>query len=136
MKKLIYLLAIFCSVALSQTNNINKTVPFAVYSTDTLTTSIDTADVFFANSDKYSYQTLFIATLSGADTVTVWEQSLDTLSYSQVSLVDKSSGSSVTSIPVSTTPKEYIVFDGWKQKIRLISSSNDGSSTRFILGIK
>lgn len=136
MKKLTFILAIFFSVALSQTNNINKTIPFALYSVDSLTTSIDSAYISFPNPSKWSYHTLYIATLSGADTVTVWEQSSDTLTYSQVSLVDKSSGSTVTSIPVSTTPKEYIIFDSWKQKIGILSSSNDGSVTRFILSIK
>ena len=135
MRKLIFIFAIVSSVALSQTNNINRVV-VEPYSVDSLTTDIDTADVFFPNPSRYGYHTIYIATLSGADTVTVFEQSLDTLSYSQVSLVDKSSGSTVTSIPVSTTAKEYVVFDSWKQKIRLISSSNDGSITRFIIGIK
>lgn len=137
MKKLIFILAIFSSFALSQTDNIDKTVSdYTPYYTGTLTTSIDTANVLFERSITYSYHTLVVYTNTGTDTLTVYLQSSDTLVYSQTSLIEKSSGSSVTTIPVSTTSKEYIIFDGWKQKVRLVSSSNDGSITSFKLSIK
>lgn len=136
MKTLTVLSLLLCAAAFAQTNNINEAT-LLNYRVHTLTTTIDTADVLFLNSDRYSYHTLSIATVSsGADTVTVYVQSADTLAYAQTSVIDKSTGSSVTSIPATTTPKEYIIFDAWKQKVRIISSSKDGSSTRFVLGVK
>jgi hypothetical protein len=115
--------------------DIDTTVVFN-YFHDSLTVTIDTADVVFPDLLNIDYHTISIYTISGADTVNVFTQSTDGLIWSQKALTDLSADTSASFIIVSTVPKEYIISDPQPGKIRIISTSNDGSITVFTLSGK
>ena len=131
MKKMFLLLLVVLPL---MAQDVSVQVGASTFYRDTLTTSIDTVDVNFSNN--YSYHTLLAFTLSGADTVQIYALSLDGTTWSRHSAVDATDGTNVTQIVASTTPKEYVLFDTKPQTVRLISTSNDGSSTVFVLGTK
>lgn len=129
MKKLFGILLLFCSIGLSQSNNIDVTLSGVKYRLDTLTTAIDTMDVRYGPTNQYPSYTITAYTLSGTDTLTVYTKSWNNSFWSQVALVDLSTLSSVTTIAASTTKKEFVIADTSPYAIRVISSSDDGSST-------
>jgi hypothetical protein len=137
MKKLILFTILFASIALSQSNNVDTTVASKVYFRDTLTASIDTIDVLFANPDNWGYHTIMAVNPSGVDTVEVYAKALDGSSnWSRHAVIRAEDDSVRTSIVTSTTAKEWILFGTHPQKVRLISTSEDASTTIILLGVK
>lgn len=134
MKKIILLLLVVSAFVFSQDTTVIAT---RAYHVDSLTTTKDTIDVAF-RWDEMGFEgyTVVIYTSSGADTVNVYKQAIDGSRFVQMGLVNLASGAMVTAIPVTTSPVEYLIYGGESAKVRLISNSNDGSITRFILGGK
>lgn len=137
MKKLLFLMFSALSFSMAQSDNVDSTFSDVWYYRDTLTVAIDTIDIAFVPSSRYSYHTIMAYNpTSGADTVEVYALSLDGSTWSRRAVTDETTGSTTTAIITSTTPKEWILYDTKPQKVRLISTSNDGSTTIFLLGIK
>lgn len=134
--KLLFVILLLGSVAFSQTNIVDSTIAGNTYR-GTLTAATDTMDLKFSNTSAYSYHTVLVYCTAGADTVEVYVQVRDAGGeWSRISLVDKTSGSTVTSIAASTTKKEFILFDSYLQKVRYISTSDDASTTVVVTSIK
>lgn len=135
MKKLIYILLLLPVLALSQSDNIYTSFGNVGYVSVGLTTAIDTADITPAgqNGKKFDFITL-VAYSSGVDTVQVYTQAkYDTSIWVQKALTDMSSGSLVTTAILSTTKKEWIIQDPQPIRVRLISTSNDASTSTVIV---
>jgi hypothetical protein len=132
MKKLSIFLIMLVAVSVSFSQDLNR-FPSKLYQKDTLTTAVDTLDVSF-NSDLYIKDYIITArTLAGADTVQVWLLAQDALTWVQQGVVGLADLADGTQIIVSTTAKDYLIADSLPTKIRLISTSNDGSSTVVIV---
>lgn len=136
LQKIIFLVLLLGSITFAQTNIVDSTIAASTYR-GTLTTATDTMDLKFSNTAAYTYHTVLVYCTAGADTVEVYVQVRDQGGeWSRISLIDKPSGSTVTSIAASTTKKEFILLDSYLQKIRYISTSDDGSSTVIVTSIK
>jgi hypothetical protein len=138
MKKIIFLLSVFVGMAFSQSNNIDTAVYAKVVSI-TMTATIDTVDINFgtAYKDKFTSYMITASNASGADTIEVYTKSWDSDVWSQCAVVDLSILSSATTIASSTTRKDFIIANPNPYKIRLISTSNDASTTSIkVTGLK
>lgn len=128
MKKLILIVLAMMAVLATSYGQDTTRVQFGVrYYVDSLTTAKDTVDFAFdvdaIKTDKVS----IFALSSAVDTVNVYTNSPDATKWSQVGLTDMASNSVVASIFGTTTQKELVVLSPDTRKIRLVSTSNDGS---------
>ncbi len=135
MKRIILIIMLFSSVLFAQDITIYPEVP---YYHNTLTASNDTIDVSFSHLaalDKNSITdyTISIYTSAGADTVKVYSLSADDLIWCQQSTWDLLADTTSQFIIVSTTPKEYLISDSAPNIVRIISTSNDASTTIFTI---
>jgi hypothetical protein len=138
MKKIIKLFILIVCFALTvnaQSNNLNKSVASGDYfSRDTLTASVDTADIATGQAGvNYSRWVIQIYTTTGTDTINVYTKSNDGKYWIQRSLQDQIDNSITSNIIASTTAKEYTVLDSKISTIRLVSASDDASTTVFIV---
>lgn len=134
MKKLLFLIA-FPLIAFSQSDNIYKSFGNIGYASIGLTTAIDTADITPAgqNGKRFDFITI-VAFSSAVDTLQVFTQAkYDTTVWIQKALTDMSSGSLVTTAILSTTKKEWIIQDPQPIRVRIISTSNDASTSTAIV---
>jgi hypothetical protein len=134
MKKLLSLIFIVPLLAFSQSDNINTSFGNVGYKSVTLTTAIDTADILPAgqNGKKFDFITV-VGYSSAVDTVQVFTQAKhDTSIWVQKALTDMTSNTTVTTIILSTTKKEWLIVDPQPFRVRLISTSNDGSTSTLI----
>lgn len=132
MKNLFLMIVLISSFAFTQTNNLDR-FPSKLYQKDTLTTSIDTMDVSF-NSDLGIESYVVTAYCpSGADTLQVYSMMDDNVTWSPRALLSFTSGSAVATLPVSTTVLSGQIYKTGHSKIRIISTSNDGSTTVVIV---
>ena len=130
MKKILFVIALIGMTFTAKSQDVDTTITSShvFYFKDTLTTTIDTVDVEFNWAVLGTNTYTIVAKSSAADTLTVWTRSMDGTIWSQVGMMDLSSGSYVASIVASTTGKEFEILDPQPNKIRVISTSNDGST--------
>jgi hypothetical protein len=133
MKHLISLLAIVVLFSLSAFAGDIDTVGVKYYYQDTLTATLDTMDIAFTNPERFSDYSIQIYATSGADTINVYTLSKDGNFWTQVAMTDLSSGSAVTQIITSTTPKEFVLLDPQPNKIRLICADAGSASSVFVV---
>lgn len=84
----------------------------------------------FIITPDYSIKTPYTVTAytaSGTDTVTVktYGRDLDSLKQSQKVMIDLTTGAPVQSIIISTTPKEYYIYDPFIFKLRLTTTGSN-----------
>jgi hypothetical protein len=135
MKNIMLIIFILPIIAFSQTNNINTSFGNIGYTSQTLTLSIDTADVVPAGqgSKKFDFITC-VLTSSATDTITVWTLSrADTTTWVQKSLINLNSGSTVAIASLTTTAQEFLINDPQPFKVRLLLLGEDGSTTTAIV---
>lgn len=131
MKKIIFICCFFFigSVAAQTVRNMGAGV-FA----DTLKSTEKT----FKIKPDYSIGSKFTITaqtISGTDTLFVETASRDTLYYTPKILIDLNTGSPVSSIIITTTAKEYLIYDPQVYKIKLYTV-NGLVSTKFTVSRK
>lgn len=133
MKKLLFLIA-FPLIAFSQSNNVSTSFGNLSYVSQTLTASIDTMDVVPNSQSKgiYNFITV-VANSTAVDTIQVWVLGNDGATWSQNSLIDLNGGTTVTTMILSTTQKEWIINNPQAKQIRLISTSNDASTSTVLV---
>lgn len=135
MKK-VFLLILFLVSVKTFGQDVYET-PNVPYYHDTLTVALDTMDVSFSDTKGIVYVSVSCYTTTGTDTVYVYTQSMDGLIWAQQSVLDNVADTSAAFIIISTTPKEFtIINDSQPWKVRLVSTSNDGSTTVFTLNGK
>jgi hypothetical protein len=134
-RSILLFLFIFTGTLYSQSNNINKTIsPGKTYARDTLTAAVDTADISTASAgENFQRWTIQVYTTTGTDTLSVFTKSRDNGFWIQRSLTSMAAGTVVTTIPVTTTPTEFIIIDSEVKFVRLITASDDESTTVFII---
>ncbi len=79
---------------------------------------------YYIITNDYPYSSRLTVTLwtaSGTDTVAAYTTTRNLSTYSQKMLIDMSSGSPVNSVIVTTTAKEYLVYDPAIYKLKLQS---------------
>jgi hypothetical protein len=115
MKKLFFVfwILLFCN----SFGQVNRTMSSG-YCADTLKAGQTTVNVL--TDYPYNAQfTISIKTTSGTDTVYVSTISRDSSQTSRKACIDLSNGSPVTFLTVTTTPKEYLIYDPQIYKIKL-----------------
>ena len=124
MKKIIFAILVLIGsvIVMGQDRTVLPNTPFYK---DTLSASRDTIDVLFSDyGDKETF-TFTAYTTTGTDTVLIYTKSLDgTIWVSKASFA------------ITTTPVEYGIDDPEPTAIRVISTSNDASTTVFVLAGK
>jgi hypothetical protein len=140
---IVSLILISCSVFAQDTDpavdfDVYPAVPFYY---DTLTVTNDTMDVDFerlsqTDKDQIVGYTIVAKTISGTDTLNVFTLSRDERFWTQKALTDLSADTTANVFPVTTTAKEFEISDPAPSKIRIISTSNDGSSTLITVSAK
>lgn len=135
MKKLIFILLLLPVLAFSQSNNMYYDFGNVGYASMTLTNSIDSAFVVTGgmSGKKFDYITLVLNS-SSTDTVTVWTLSrLDTTTWVQKSLLNMTSGSTVTLASCTTTRQEFLILDPQTFRVRLLLSGEDASTVTAVI---
>ena len=135
MKKLIFILLLLPVLAFSQSDNIYTSFGNVGYVSVGLTASLDTADITPAgqNGKKFDFITI-VAFSSAVDTLQVFTQAkYDTTVWIQKALTDMTLGTTVTTAILSTTKKEWIIQDPQPFRVRIISTSNDASTSTAIV---
>jgi hypothetical protein len=136
MKTLLFvsLILLACASALGQ--DVNAFPTGRTYS-DTLTADVDTIDINFAIDIMGITQYMISAfTTTGTDTVDVYVLSFDGNMWSKEALVDFSSGSDVTQIIITTTPKTFGMVDYEVPKLRLLTNDSTASTVFNVQGKK
>jgi uncharacterized protein (DUF1800 family) len=133
MKNLFLILFVF-SFAYSQSDNASITIAGTGYVTQTLTRTIDTADVVISgtNNKRYDYISIVLSS-SATDTVTVYTLAKNGTTWTQNSLTDLSTNGNVASAIMTTTAREFIVNNPQPMKIRLLLLGEDGSTVSAIV---
>jgi len=135
MKKLFSLLLLFCSIGLSQSDNIDVTLSGLKYCSVTLVGTIDTADVRYGPTNQYGSYTLTVYS-DATDSLSVWTKSWNSVKWTKQAVVNLSTLSSATAtegIIASTTSTEYAIADSNPYSIRITKNSLDASSTVVIV---
>ncbi len=103
---------------------------------DSLTTTKDTIDVQF-RGDELGLKFYTITCYSTAvDTILVYTLSADGTMWSQHGVKNLASNAAAVAVFSTTTKQEFLIIDAQPKKIRLISTSNDGSVSYFVLAGK
>lgn len=137
MKKYFIALFLIGSLCFGQSDNIDVTLTNVLYHNFTLTTAIDTADIKFTNAYNKGYtETSLVVKSDGVDTLNVYTLSADETQWTQVGVLGLADDTVRTNIISTTTAKEYWLLDSQPKKIRIISTSNDGSTSTVIASVK
>jgi hypothetical protein len=132
----IWLMILACSISLSQSNNLNKSIGTGTYTRDTLTASVDTAVVTTDQAgENFQRFVLQAYTTIGADTLSLYTKSRDNKFYIKRMLID-SAGTKVATAIVGVIPQEWIINDSEIKYIELVSPSDDASTVVFIVAGK
>jgi hypothetical protein len=120
MKTILFLTLLFSLTLFGQ--DVSTTLSYQEFYVDTMTATIDTIDITISayNQERFNEWTVAVYSLNDVDTIIVCTRSKDNTFWIQQSLTDLSSGSAVTQIITSTTPKEFLISDPQPKKIRLI----------------
>ena len=110
--------------------------PIGTYHADSLKTTRDTVDVAFRADLGIGYHTITCYTSTGTDTVKIYTKSLDAGYWVQHGVVDASDNSDATQIIISTTPKEFIIYDVQPGSIRITSPGTTAAVFYFTVGVK
>jgi len=127
MKKIIFII-LFIVSALSVNAQNNRTMVNGLVA-DTLKTS---RKIYNITPDYYiDFKfTVWAKTLSGTDTLYVSTTTRDTSATSSKILIDLSTGSPVSSMIITTTPREFFIYDPTVYKIK-IWTNNATATTLF-----
>jgi hypothetical protein len=97
------------------------------YST-TMTGTKDTID-FTWGSDRYQYNYFMISAVSSAvDTLTIYTLGEDGFTWTLTGVEGLTTGTTAAFINATTTGSKYFIIDPVPKKIRVIDSSDDGST--------
>jgi len=133
MKKL-FLILILPLFGYSQSDNLYATFGNVGYTSQTMTL-IDSAYVTpsgFGNK-KFDFVTI-VASSSATDSITVWTNSrADTTTWTQKSLINLTSGATVTFMSLTTAVEEYLINDPQAFRVRLLFAGEDGSTSSVIV---
>lgn len=137
MKKLFLLVITLVGLSYSQSNNVDTAVVSSkAWFLDTLTTSIDTMDIQL-DMDVFKADKITITAVSSAvDTVLVYVKSHDNSFWVQVGVLGLHNNTVTASIFGSTTISEYQILGVQPRRLRLVSTSDDGSTCRVLVTAK
>lgn len=136
MKKLLLVITVILlavDFSYSQASNNLDRFPNKLWQKDTLTTAIDTMDISFNSDIGIESYTVTAYCPSGADTVQAFSLNEDGVTWSQRGLLHFGTGGAVATIVAGTTAYTWQVYKTDEMKLRLISTSNDGSITVVIV---
>jgi hypothetical protein len=137
MKKLIVLsllLACLFTIGEAQSNNFSVTLDGVPFYRDTLTSVKDTADIRYGASYANMFDTFQLEAKSSAvDTLTVWVWTADRTSWVQTSLILEATNAVVTTANCTSSWQKWLLIDPAPIKIRVVSTSDDASTTIFIV---
>jgi hypothetical protein len=141
LKRLIALLIlglVVASLSFAQSNNLNKTIgTYEYYSRDTLTASVDTEDISTGQAGiAFKRWVIQAYNPTGADTVNVYIKSRDGQFWMPVAVTNTATGATATAIPTTTVGIECIIQSSEVFNVRLVSTSNDASTTVFVVAGK
>ncbi len=115
-----YLLMVLSFITTNgQSQNIFAT-PSTPFYHDTLTATIDTIDISLPDLHDIVYTSISCYTISGTDTFTVYSKSIDDIIWCKQPVLDMIEDTTLAEIIITTTPKEFQLYDPQPWKIRLV----------------
>jgi hypothetical protein len=129
----IWLVFLAWSYSPAQSNNVSETIEWKTFYRDTLTATLDTMDIKFLSPERFDTYSIVAYTTAGADTVTVCTKTNDDTTWVPCGLADMMDADDTVSIVIGTVAKEYELLTSQPNRIRLVSASNDASTTIFIV---
>jgi hypothetical protein len=123
MKNLLFFICLLVTYVASA-QDVTHTMTRTAWDRDTLSvTTRDTIDFNIPNRIAYNYNAYVICaqTTTGTDTIYVKKLGADGVMWVPAYLIDESTDGLVSSIIVTTTPKEYYLMGSFPAKLRLYS---------------
>ncbi|MBE3139050.1 MAG: hypothetical protein IMZ53_00540 [Thermoplasmata archaeon] len=129
---------LFVSLLQAQSNNINVVVGNdTTYYSCSLTASIDTAEIAFTSPHKRLIDSYTITAVSSAvDSLVIQTLSANGSTWVPMGSVNLFSGAATDTIALTTAVREYLLNDPEPRKIRVISLSDDASTSTAIVTAK
>ena len=129
---------LFASLLQAQSNNISVVVGNdTTYYSCGMTASIDTAEIVFSTPHKRLFDCYTVTAVSSAvDSLLVQTLCANGTTWVAMGSVNLFSGAATDTINVTTAAKEYLINDPEPRKIRIISLSDDASTTTAIVTAK